>query len=167
MKKKPQQKMWKPMSRGRLSPSYAESVYPGGIPDGFRVEVWANDVYEATVEHNLTTGWAYITLKRYDRHAVRDWRHLQSIKNEVVGPEREAFELFPAESRLMDTSNQYHLWVFPEGETIELGQRYRDVAEPADIRRFNEEQRAAGQRSLARQREWQPGLSTGPGTEEA
>ena len=159
--KQQKRRAWQPMRRGRLNPSYVASVYPEGIPDGMRVEVWSNDVYEATVEHH-ENGLAYITLKRFDRHAVRDWRHLQSIKNELVGPEREAVELFPAESRLMDTSNQYHLWVLPEGERFGVGQKERDVKTPDEIRQFNDEQRAVGGPGLARQREWQPGLSTGP-----
>ncbi len=145
------------MTEGQMNPRYLATVYPDGLgPDVERVSVWANDVYEATVEH-MREGWAYITIKRYDRHAIRDWRHLQSIKNEVVGAEREAFEIFPAESRLMDTANQYHLWVLPEGEAIELGDRERTTATAADIQEFN---RQTGGR--ARQRDWQPGLSTGP-----
>jgi hypothetical protein len=37
---------------------------------------------------------------------------MQRIKNEILGPEEEAMELYPTESRLMDTANQYHLWCF-------------------------------------------------------
>lgn len=158
--RKPTVKAWRPMIRGRMNPSYMDSVYPDGLPDGWRVEVWANDEYEATVEHS-PRGWAYITLKRFDRHAIRDWRHLQSIKNEVVGPEREAFELFPAESRLMDTANQYHLWVLPEGETLSVGQTEREVLRARDVRELNAQTGGRG-----RQRDWQPGLSTGPTDEE-
>lgn len=147
---------WQPMERGEFSPSYLATVYPDGPGDGVRLEVWSNDLYEATVEHHLTDDgheWSYITLKRFDRHAVRDWRHLQSIKNEVTDPEREAIEIFPAESRLMDEANQYHLWVLPAGEVIGFGQRFRSVGRPEDVRGVGK----------ARQREWQPGLSTGPG----
>lgn len=54
----------------------------------------------------------WLSVRRNDRESVRDWRHLQRIKNELVGPECEGIELFPAESRLVDTSNQYHLFVF-------------------------------------------------------
>lgn len=140
-----------------MNPSYFAAAYPDGLPPGVtRVEVWGNDLYDVTVEHAVN-GWAYITLKRYDRHPVRDWRQLQSIKNEVVGPEREAFELFPAESRLMDTSNQYHLWVLPEGEMLSVGPTDRAVLTADEVRAFNQE---TGGR--ARQRDWQPGLSTGP-----
>lgn len=155
-KKQPGQRRWIPMRRGTMNPRYLATVYPDGLPDGVTVEVWANDVYEATIER-WPNGWAYITLKRFDRHAVRDWRHLQSIKNETCGPEREAIEIFPAESRLMDTSNQYHLWVLPEGEQIGVGQSFRETSTPAEIRDFN-----AQHGGKARQREWQEGLSTGP-----
>jgi hypothetical protein len=39
-----------------------------------------------------------------------DWRHKQYIKNQLAGPEEEAVEIFPAESRLIDGANQFHLW---------------------------------------------------------
>jgi hypothetical protein len=42
------------------------------------------------------------------------FRDFQRIKNELVGPECEATEVYPAESRLVDTSNQFHLWVFDD-----------------------------------------------------
>ena len=60
-------------------------------------------------------GWpaelVHLSIKRLDVEAIHDWRELQRIKNELVGPEFEAIELYPAESRLLDTANQYHLWV--------------------------------------------------------
>lgn len=43
----------------------------------------------------------------------------QRIKNELLGDEYEACELYPAESRLVDGANQFHLWAingqFPFG----------------------------------------------------
>lgn len=56
----------------------------------------------------------HLSIKRIDREPIRDWRVLQQIKNAIVGEECEAFELYPAESRLVDTANQYHLWVFTD-----------------------------------------------------
>lgn len=63
----------------------------------------------------------YLSIKHRDKSIVRDWRDLQRIKNELLGPEIEACELFPAESRLVDTSNQYHLWCLPEGQQFPFG----------------------------------------------
>ena len=44
------------------------------------------------------------------------WAHLQQIKNEIVGPDREAVMIFPSEDRLVDTANEYWLYVYPTGE---------------------------------------------------
>ncbi len=56
--------------------------------------------------------WCHLSIKDHDRSARHDWRDLQRIKNELVGPQYEAIEIYPAESRLVDTCNQYHLYVF-------------------------------------------------------
>jgi hypothetical protein len=45
------------------------------------------------------------------RSGRRSWREYQQIKNQLVGPENEGVELYPAQSRLTDLADQYHLWV--------------------------------------------------------
>jgi hypothetical protein len=82
-------------------------------------EVWMNDRYQChVIRHpggvrgpNDDCGIIQLSIKRLDRTAVHDWRDLQRIKNEVVGQSYEAVELYPAEDRLVDTANQYHLWI--------------------------------------------------------
>lgn len=54
----------------------------------------------------------HLSIKRNDKEPIHDWRELQRLKNEIVGPEQEMIELYPAESRLVDSSNQFHLWGF-------------------------------------------------------
>lgn len=54
----------------------------------------------------------HLSIKRNDRNSMHDWRDLQRIKNEILGPNEEAMELYPDERRLVDTANQYHLWCF-------------------------------------------------------
>lgn len=89
-------------------------------------EIWVNDIYQVNilrgkncdgyVHHPELKGKCdYISIKTHNKEAVRDWRHFQQIKNELVGEHREAIEIFPSENRLVDTANQYHLWVLPEG----------------------------------------------------
>ena len=59
---------------------------------------------------------------------MHDWRELQAVKNLIVGPEHEGFEVYPAESRLVDTANQYHLWVFLDPKVrLPVGFREREV----------------------------------------
>ena len=70
----------------------------------------------------------WLSIKRIDNRPCRDWRDFQRIKNELLGPEVEAVELYPAESRRVDAANQYHLWAFP-GQILPFGFGERLVAE--------------------------------------
>ena len=75
------------------------------------VEIWKKDVYQVTRRVlNPDDKIIHLNIRRVDGGPVlRDWRHFQRIKNELIGEECEAVELYPAESRLVDTSNKYHL----------------------------------------------------------
>lgn len=75
-------------------------------------ETWENNLYIVRVYH--VPPFVQLDISRKDEQPRENWRHFQQIKNELIGPECEAVELFPAESRLVDTSNQYHLWVLPD-----------------------------------------------------
>ena len=68
-----------------------------------------------------------LCIRRRDGAMVWDWRHFQQIKNELCGEEVEALQLFPAESRKVDTSNKWHLWVVADGTRMPFGWQHRDV----------------------------------------
>jgi len=104
-------------------------------------EVWLNDVYEVVVRRNGYV--AHLSIKRRDRQPVTDWRDKQAIKNQLVGPECEGVELFPAESRLVDTANQYHMWVYEDPKLmIPLGfYDGRAVTCDSDVKVGNSKQR--------------------------
>lgn len=53
----------------------------------------------------------HLSIRRNDRKPVTSWRDLQKIKNELVNPECEGVQIFPAESRLVDNANQTHIFV--------------------------------------------------------
>lgn len=77
--------------------------------------VLVNSRYQVSVfeGHSIEYGpMVHLSIKTHDKTARHDWRDLQRIKNEICGRECEAVELYPAESRLVDTANQYHLFVF-------------------------------------------------------
>src|SRR5690348_14199677 len=69
------------------------------------LQIFTNDVY--MVEMASAAPFIRLSIRRHDGEPCNNWRDLQQIKNELVGPEFEAVELFPAESRLIDTCNQY------------------------------------------------------------
>lgn len=90
--------------------------------DGEPPELWMNDRYTVAVERwPGTDDVRYLSIRRNDRKPAHDWRDFQRIKNDIAGDEAEAVELYPAESRLMDTANQYHLWVAPRGVQFPIG----------------------------------------------
>ena len=86
--------------------------------------VFLNAFYQAVItpmRGNGADGWFHLSIKRIDQQPVHDWRDLQQIKNDLFGVDREAVELYPRESRVVDTANQYHLWVAPPGYMFPFG----------------------------------------------
>ena len=82
-------------------------------------EIWLNDEYQVNV--TKCKDYTHLSIKRLDKESLHDWRDLQTIKNMLIGEEAEAIELYPAESRLVDTANQYHLWyLHPDGVPMKL-----------------------------------------------
>jgi len=79
-------------------------------------EIWMNSIYQVNVRIVAKGDIRHLSIKRRDKLVIHDWRELQRIKNAIVGPECEAMEIYPAESRLVDTANQFHLWVFTDTE---------------------------------------------------
>jgi hypothetical protein len=72
--------------------------------------IYENNLYR--VEVTFQPPFTVLSISRLDGTPCKEWRHFQQIKNEIIGPECEAVELFPAESRLVDTGNEYHLWTY-------------------------------------------------------
>lgn len=111
-------------------------------PDGS--ELWTNKTHAVQVKHMTEAGldgFVYLSIKRLDRRAECDWRIFQRIKNDLVGLEREAVQLFPANSRVNDSANQYHLWVAPAGQRYPIGFEFADVMTPEDLKESGAEQR--------------------------
>ena len=81
-------------------------------------ETWGNDRYTVNVHYldGDRDGFVEVGVHNHNRTPHVPWRHLQQIKNEVVGPDREAVQLFPAEDRLVDTANEYWIYVYPVGK---------------------------------------------------
>ena len=98
------------------------SVYGNEI---YTVLMWQGKDVDTYLHEMVVDAWsgkcAYLSIRRNDREPCDSWRDFQEIKNQLCGPEREAVQVYPAESRLMDTANQYHLWVMPEGEIFPMG----------------------------------------------
>ena len=121
---KPEQP-WQPLQNAEFTGGPQEHD-----PRGF-VGVFINDLYQVSMYEadNDAEPMAWLVIRRRDSEPIHDWRPLQLIKNQLCGPEREGFELFPAESRLVDTSNQYHIFVLPAGQRMPFGYVERDISD--------------------------------------
>jgi hypothetical protein len=109
-KKTPSKKAWTKFRRtGQVIADPSLALEPGTI--------WANSRYIVVMrecgESPGTGPLIWLSIKGVANDVSHDWRDFQRIKNELVGPEAEAVELYPAESRLVDNANQFHLWAFP------------------------------------------------------
>lgn len=80
-------------------------------------------------------------ISRRDGECIHDWRVMQRIKNCVAGEDREAVEIYPAESRVLDAGNYFHLWVMPIGQKVPFGFDGRLVVEAS---KENKRQRPFG-----------------------
>lgn len=70
---------------------------------------YANNLYHVEVIPGRP--FVHLKIRRLDGGRCDQWRHLQQIKSELVGPECEGVELFPSQGGEVGTANEYHLWV--------------------------------------------------------
>jgi hypothetical protein len=100
------------------------------------------------VHRTPTEGGGFqLSIRNLENDARHDWREFQRIKNELCGEDREAVELYPAETRLVDTSNQFYVHVLPPNYAVPVGFNTRLVMKP----------RPAGDPSGSNQRPWEAG----------
>jgi len=136
---------WAQANRARLlaqPPEFFQQYCEGRTPDllekmhfvermlqaATAAKMYENDVY--LVQMSDSPPYMHLTISRHDEQACKSWKDFQQIKNELAGPECEAVELYPAESRLVDTRNEYHLWVIPRPSVrFALGHAERRVWE--------------------------------------
>lgn len=116
---------WTPFSEASFEEgSSQETLVRKAHGDGF-IGVFINSRYQVVLTQNAIAGFNgpvdHLSIKRWDKYPSRDWREMQRIKNELCGVGREACELYPSEDRLVDTANQYHLWVLPKGTLFPFG----------------------------------------------
>ena len=82
-----------------------------------KARIYLNSRYQVAVYPAETPakGWpkvVHLSFKHVLNIAITDFRDMQLIKNDLVGPKSYCIQVFPPESMLVDTSNQYHLWAF-------------------------------------------------------
>jgi hypothetical protein len=81
-------------------------------------KIFTDDMHTVLVSRCTLRGEEYVSLaiRRRDGAKLSDhWGTLMRIKDQLLGAEIEAVELYPARSRLVDHGNDYHLYCRTEG----------------------------------------------------
>lgn len=94
-------------------------------------EVWGNDRYTVTVHYldDNRDDFVEVGIHNHKRTIHVPWRHVQQIKNELFGADREAVQLFPAEDRLVDCANEYWIYIYPTGTAPMRPLKYKTPAQ--------------------------------------
>jgi hypothetical protein len=105
----------------RLTPQALRRLYEKMKRD----KLYLSEFYQVAVDKDPPHAFPgamlwHLSIKRLDKEPIHDWRDLQAIKAQLCGDEAEAIELYPAKSRTVDTSNQFHLWVFMRMSNLRL-----------------------------------------------
>jgi hypothetical protein len=117
----------------RITGQPEEVVYASMMHDIVNGEWWINSRYLVIKEREPRhdgLGWVWhLSFRRLDRQPIgrEHFRDCQRIKNQLLGPEACAFEIYPPESRLADTSNQYHLYAYDDLRAFPFGFSNRGV----------------------------------------
>lgn len=134
-------RLWTPFvdRTGDFDPQYIMDGIKGARAMGYTgmFKIFENNIYQVNVHYDAEVenfpAYHWLSVKRLDKSVIVSWRDMQRIKNELVGDENEAVQLFPAESRLIDETNQYHFFVFADPEErFPFGYWYRSVMDGAN-----------------------------------
>lgn len=157
MSRQKRKQPWMPLVPAKSAPNKVQDrelqTLVQGLAEMDGTTIWMNDRYTVARREQSAPGvpsLVHLSIRSNDHSAIRDWRDMQRIKNELIGPEEEAVELYPAESRLCDTSNQFHIWCFkgvvwpfgfserlvgyPESGSGAVQRKWEEGSEPADAK---------------------------------
>ncbi len=118
-------------------PPWCRSEFPHGIPNagaGWTRKIrwaWHNGVYAVLARPIAESGdpriWTVTHLAiRTVSQLEPTWAELQRIKNELMGEEVTAVQVYPAASRLIDEADMYHLWCYAAGHRLGFGLHHLD-----------------------------------------
>ena len=92
---------------GRMIRLFSNNLY------AVMAELIAEEEAENEYRWNAPIGWVHISIHRKDGDVIIPFHHRQHIKNQVLGSECEAVEVYPAHSEMVDVGDMFHLWGCP------------------------------------------------------
>ena len=85
------------------------SVYYIVCIDGVDYSVMMS-IVPVNEDYRKETHWKRLRIRRLDNEIIGNCSVLQEIKNDLIGSEQVAIEVYPAKGDYIDRSNTRHLW---------------------------------------------------------
>lgn len=84
---------------------------------------YVNDLYSVQVFDVATAigPVQHLIVRATDGKGEPPWRDMQRIKDELIGTEAEAVQVYPRQADITDQANCYHLWVLPPAWPLPFG----------------------------------------------
>ena len=99
--------------------STIQAKKPAGLVQAFRNNLYSVQVFQREMRGSQHMAALFgIRAHVSSMSSKMTWATKQRIKNELAGPERLAFEVYPPVSELIDEADMYWLWIMPEGEKM-------------------------------------------------
>jgi hypothetical protein len=120
-------KEYAPFGKGELLPPELRERMDLTTWDWDTLRYFQSSVYRVSfyvqppVEDVRPFHFGLLSYRRRDGKTIGSWREKQLIKDCIAGTLCEGAELFPSHLRLLDTANQYHLWLMPSASLMPFG----------------------------------------------
>lgn len=82
-----------------------------------------DDTYRVLIAQ--TGQYTHIRIRRLDNEPISSFRDFQAIKNQFLGEEAEAVQIYPKVSNYIDNTNTYHLFSWAGMEVPNLKELYQ------------------------------------------
>jgi hypothetical protein len=100
------------MKYNRYCPSTLEKLpYLKNIKRCWQTEDGIYDILYEVIDYNEIK-YKHLLIQRIDNEPIRNYIDLQEIKNDLLGEDVEAVEVFPKKCDLLNGANVYHLWTW-------------------------------------------------------
>ena len=93
------------------------------VESGFTV----NDFYRVLIGN--TDKYTHVRIRRLDDEPITSFQDMQDIKNEFIGKERAAIQVYPRESDYINNTNSYHLFSWDNMDIPNLATMYKYKSE--------------------------------------
>jgi hypothetical protein len=78
---------------------------------------WASKDGEYHILFDEIKGYKHLRISRKDKKPVHNWMDIQQIKNDILGVDVIAIEIYPKQAEFINGSNTYHIWTW-EGISV-------------------------------------------------